>query len=118
MALVEPSLVHVYKPLQNYVGVGLGRVSELKRSQADLIPAGVHGYQSSATHVDPVTNLVHCADGTVVRGADLLLAPGARISLGCHTGCPGWTAGGTGLDLLPVGPAGPHHRDYHLRSGG
>jgi len=79
VALVEPSPVHVYKPLQNYVGVGLGEASELERFQADLIPAGVRWHQTSATRVDPATNSVHCADGTIVRGADLLLAPGARI---------------------------------------
>src|SRR5688572_1831113 len=44
VALVEPSPVHVYKPLQNYVGVGLGEISELERFQADLIPAGVRWY--------------------------------------------------------------------------
>jgi NADPH-dependent 2,4-dienoyl-CoA reductase/sulfur reductase-like enzyme len=80
VALVEPSPVHVYKPLQNYVGVGLGEISELERCQADLIPAGVRWYQTSATRVDPANDSVHCADGTVVRGADLLLAPGARIN--------------------------------------
>jgi hypothetical protein len=80
VALVEPSPVHVYKPLQNYVGVGLGEISELERFQADLIPAGVRWYQTSATRVDPANNSVQCADGTIVRGADLLLAPGARIN--------------------------------------
>ena len=79
VALVEPSPVHVYKPLQNYVGVGLGEISELERFQADLIPAGVHWYRTSATRVDAANDSVHCADGTMVRGADLLLAPGARI---------------------------------------
>src|SRR5688572_16360658 len=86
VALVEPSPVHVYKPLQNYVGVGLGEISELKRFQADLIPAGVHWYQTSATQVDAADGSVHCADGTVVRGADLLLAPGARIDWGAIPG--------------------------------
>ena len=79
VALVEPSPVHVYKPLQNYVGIGLAEISELERFQGDLIPAGVRWYQTSATRVDPATNSVQCADGTIVRGADLLLAPGARI---------------------------------------
>ena len=94
VALVEPSPMHVYKPLQNYVGVGLGKRSELERFQADLIPAGVRWYQTSATRVDPATNSVHCADGTIVRGADLLLAPGARIS---------WDAIPGALDGLQVG---------------
>jgi sulfide:quinone oxidoreductase len=102
VALVEPSPVHVYKPLQNYVGVGLGEISELERFQADLIPAGVRWYQTGATRVDPVNDSVHCADGTIIRGADLLLAPGATINWGRHTGCSGWTAGRTGMHNLPV----------------
>jgi NADPH-dependent 2,4-dienoyl-CoA reductase/sulfur reductase-like enzyme len=61
-------------------GSDWARSSELERCQADLIPAGVRWYQTSATRVDPANDSVHCADGTVVRGADLLLAPGARIN--------------------------------------
>lgn len=79
MALVEPSPVHVYKPLQNYVGVGLGDPAELTRPQADLIPAGVRWYRTSAVRVDPTTGTVHCSDGTVLIGADVLLAPGAVV---------------------------------------
>ena len=94
VALVEPSPVHVYKPLQNYVGVGLGKKSELERSQADLIPAGVRWHQTSATRVDPANNVVHCADGTMVRGADLLLAPGARINWDAIPGASDGLQGG------------------------
>jgi sulfide:quinone oxidoreductase len=94
VALVEPSPVHVYKPLQNYVGVGLSGRSELERSQAGLIPAGVRWYQTSATRVDPANNAVLCADGTVVRGADLLLAPGARIDWDAIPGAANGLRGG------------------------
>ncbi len=79
MALVEPSPVHVYKPLQNYVGVGLGQRAELTRPQADLIPAGVRWYRTSAVRVDPTTATVHCADGTVLIAGDVLMAPGAVV---------------------------------------
>ncbi len=79
VALVEPSPVHVYKPLQNYVGVGLGDRAELVRPQADLIPAGVRWYQTSAARVEPATGTVHCADGTALTGGDVLLAPGAMV---------------------------------------
>ena len=71
--------MHVYKPLQNYVGVGLGDLAELTRPQVDLIPAGVRWYQTSAARIDPSTNAVHCVDGTVLIGGDVLLAPGAVV---------------------------------------
>ncbi len=79
VALVEPSPVHVYKPLQNYVGVGVGRRSELTRPQADLIPDGVRWYRTGATRIVPETGTVECADGTSLSGADVVLAPGAEV---------------------------------------
>jgi NADPH-dependent 2,4-dienoyl-CoA reductase/sulfur reductase-like enzyme len=79
VALVEPATTHVYKPLQNYVGLGVGELKELTRPQATLIPPGVRWYRTSAVRVDPAAGVVHCADGSTVAGADLVLAPGAVI---------------------------------------
>lgn len=90
VALIEPSPVHVYKPLQNYVGLGLGSASELVRQQADLIPDGVRWYQTAVTRIHPGTGTVECADGSSVVGADLLLAPGAVID---WAALPGATEG-------------------------
>jgi NADPH-dependent 2,4-dienoyl-CoA reductase/sulfur reductase-like enzyme len=86
VALVEPSLLHVYKPLQNYVGLGLARPAELQRSQAELIPPGVHWYRTSVIRVDPDAATVQCADGRFVTGADVVLAPGAVIDWGSLPG--------------------------------
>ncbi|MDN5761037.1 MAG: NAD(P)/FAD-dependent oxidoreductase [Microlunatus sp.] len=90
VALVEPSAVHVYKPLQNYVGCGVARLSELTRSQAELIPKGVRWYRTSAVQVDGATGTVRCADGTILTGGDVLLAPGAVVDWG---GLPGAVEG-------------------------
>lgn len=90
VAIIEPSPVHVYKPLQNYVGTGLADPDELTRPQADLIPPGVRWYRTSAVRIDPATGTVHGADGTRVVGGDLLLAPGARPD---WDACPGAVAG-------------------------
>lgn len=79
VGLVEPSTRHVYKPLQNYVGLGLADPRELERPQADLIPEGVTWHRTAAVRIDPVTRVVTCADGSEVAGADVVLAPGMRI---------------------------------------
>ncbi|MFC7430637.1 MULTISPECIES: NAD(P)/FAD-dependent oxidoreductase [unclassified Agrococcus] len=79
VGLIEPSTRHVYKPLQNYVGLGLADARELERPQASLIPDGVTWHRTSAVHVDPVTRVVTCADGSEVAGADVVLAPGMVI---------------------------------------
>ena len=43
VALVEPSPVHVYKPLQNYVGVGLGEISSWSGSRPTSSRPGCAG---------------------------------------------------------------------------
>lgn len=79
VGLIEPAERHVYKPLQHYVGTGLADVDELSRPQASLIPDGVVWHRTAAVSIDPVQRIVRCADGSEVRGRDIVLAPGARI---------------------------------------
>ena len=80
VAVVEPSPVHVYKPLQNYVGarhrrrVGIGPpAGRSDPGWGALVPNG--GRRASTLR----PGRSHCADGTSLVGADLLLAPGAVI---------------------------------------
>ncbi len=79
VGLVEPSEVHVYKPLQNYVATGLAPAGSLAREQASLVPDGVRWHRAAAVHVDPERRRVLLDDGSALRYGDLLLAPGARI---------------------------------------
>jgi NADH dehydrogenase FAD-containing subunit len=97
IALVDPAVRHVYKPLQNYVGTGLARPASLSRPQASVIPSGVRWYQSAATRIDGDTREVQLADGTMLRGADVVVAcgavtdwdaiPGAVAALDAGTAC-------------------------------
>lgn len=79
VGLIEPAERHVYKPLQHYVGTGVAEQHELERPQASLMPDGVEWHRTAAVSVDPARMSVRCADGSEVRGRDILLAPGARI---------------------------------------
>ena len=63
VAVVEPSPVHVYKPLQNYVGVGLGKRSELERS---------HGQPASARETALKPLFLAC-DVTAVADGNALM---------------------------------------------
>lgn len=77
VALVDPALMHVYKPLQNYVGTGLAAPSTLTKPQADVMPEGVTWYRSAARRIDGGTRRIELADGTELRAADLVIACGA-----------------------------------------
>lgn len=79
VGLIEPAERHVYKPLQHYVGTGVADPDELVRPQASLVPDAVEWHRTAAVSVDPARMSVRCADGSEVRGRDILLAPGARI---------------------------------------
>lgn len=79
VGLIEPAERHVYKPLQHYVGTGIAAEHELSRPQASLVPDGVEWHRTAAVSIDPQRRVVRCADGSEVAGADILLAPGARV---------------------------------------
>ncbi len=97
VGLIEPAERHVYKPLQHYVGTGLASADELVREQASLIPDGVEWHRTAAVSIDPVLRAVRCADGSVVRGRDLVLAPGARIDWALLPGAERALADGTAI---------------------
>ena len=97
VGLIEPAERHVYKPLQHYVGTGLASADELVREQASLIPDGVEWHRTAAVSIDPVLRAVRCADGSVVRGRDLVLAPGARIDWSLLPGAERALADGTAI---------------------
>ncbi|QCR19008.1 NAD(P)/FAD-dependent oxidoreductase [Agrococcus sp. SGAir0287] len=79
VGLVEPSPRHVYKPLQNYVGLGLAHARELSRPQAHLVPDEVAWHRRAAVRIDPRSRVVTLEDGSEVAGADVVVATGARI---------------------------------------
>lgn len=97
VGLIEPSDRHIYKPLQHYVGTGLAAAHELERPQVSLIPSGVAWHRSAAVAIDPVRRIVRLADGSEVRGGDILLAPGARIDWDLIPGAAQALAEGTAI---------------------
>lgn len=97
VGLIEPAERHVYKPLQHYVGMGVASADELERPQASLIPKGVEWHRTAAVSIDPVLRAVRCADGSVVRGRDIVLAPGARIDWSLLPGAERALADGTAI---------------------
>ncbi|WP_306232303.1 NAD(P)/FAD-dependent oxidoreductase [Agrococcus beijingensis] len=97
VGLIEPSDRHVYKPLQHYVGTGLASPDELVRPQSSLIPDGVVWHRTAAVAIDPVRRSVRCADGSEVRGRDIVLAPGARIDWSRLPGAEQALADGTAI---------------------
>ncbi|WP_405217205.1 FAD-dependent oxidoreductase [Agrococcus sp. Ld7] len=106
VGLIEPADRHVYKPLQHYVGTGLADFDELARPQASLIPDGVAWHRTAAVSIDPVQRIVHCADGSKVRGRDILLAPGARIDWDLLPGAEAALAEGTAITTFVDGALG------------
>ncbi len=103
VGLVDPVEQHVYKPLQHYVGTGIARDDELSRPQASLIPDRVAWHRTAAVAIDPATRTVRCADGTVLGGADIVVAPGMRIDWTLLPGAERALASGDAVSTFDVG---------------
>lgn len=106
VALVDPAEQHVYQPLQHYVGTGIARDDELARPQASLVPEGVAWHRTAAVRIDPASRTVECADGSRVRGADIIVAPGMRVDWSRLPGAAAALESGAAVstfavDLLP-----------------
>ncbi|WP_413316452.1 FAD/NAD(P)-binding oxidoreductase [Agrococcus sp. 1P02AA] len=102
IALVDPVEQHVYKPLQHYVGTGIASPRELSRPQAPLVPAGVAWHRTAAVEIDPVQRIVRCADGTRLRAADILLAPGMQVDWARLPGAAHAIAAGTAVSTFAI----------------
>lgn len=114
VGLIEPAERHVYKPLQHYVGTGLADFDALSRPQASLVPDGVVWHRTEAVSIDPEQRVVRCADGSEVRGRDILLAPGARIDWDLLPGAEQALADGTAITTFVDGAL----RDARTRIAG
>ena len=76
VAVVTDQLVHVYRPLLNYVGAGEARMSALERSMRQVMPEGCTWIQDAVTSVDPEGSTVRTRSGQTLRYTTLVLAPG------------------------------------------
>lgn len=86
VAVLEPQLVHTYRPLLSYVGGGEATMDDAERTQRSVTPRGCTWLTSPAVAVDPAARTVRCADGTVLAYRDLILAAGLVPDAGALAG--------------------------------
>ena len=128
VAILEPSAEHYYQPGWTLVGGGVMRMEQTRRSEASLIPQGVHWIQAAATGFDPEANSVTTSEGQTLSYDVLVLAsglslrwdqiPGLREALGSHGVCSNYSkdfapytwqsiqafAGGNAVFTMPATP--------------
>ncbi|MEJ5913667.1 NAD(P)/FAD-dependent oxidoreductase [Pseudokineococcus sp. 1T1Z-3] len=78
VTLVEPSPVHRYRPLLNYVGVGEAPVSALERPMARVVPRGCRWVQDAVAAVDPGASTVTTGRGRRITYSTLVVCPGMQ----------------------------------------
>lgn len=76
VAVIEPQLVHTYRPLLSYVGGGEASLNNAERTQRSVMPSGCTWLRDSAVAVDPAGATVECASGDRFGYRDLVLATG------------------------------------------
>lgn len=101
VAILEPSGEHYYQPGWTLVGGGVMRLEQTRRSEASLIPQGVHWIQATATDFDPETNSVTTNEGETLSYDVLVLATGISLrwdqieglseALGSHGVCSNYS---------------------------
>jgi sulfide:quinone oxidoreductase len=79
VCLIDPAADHYYQPLWTLVGGGCAPAEESRRSQADVMPQGVHWIQDAVTEVDPDTQEVVTASGVHVGYDYLVMCPGIQL---------------------------------------
>ncbi len=79
VAVIDPSEYHYYQPLWTLVGGGCADVEPTRRSQASVMPKGVHWIRQAATEFDPDNNTVSTADGRTVGYDVLVVCPGIQL---------------------------------------
>ncbi|WP_336922418.1 FAD/NAD(P)-binding oxidoreductase [Aquipuribacter sp. SD81] len=76
VALVEPSPVHRYRPLLNYVGGGEATTADLERPMVDVVPDGVRWVRDAVDGVDLDARTVTTRRGRTLAWSRLVLCPG------------------------------------------
>ena len=80
VAIVEPSDTHDYQPFWTLVGGGVVPKEASRRSERDLIPAGVTWIRDRVTAFDPQANAVTLASGGRVSYRYLVVAIGLELA--------------------------------------
>lgn len=88
IAIIEPSEVHYYQPAFTLVGAGAYSLKKTRRSEAKLIPSGVHWIKDAAAGFDPANNTVRLAGGGTVTYDYLVVCPGLKLNWDGIKGLP------------------------------
>jgi sulfide:quinone oxidoreductase len=88
IAIIDPAERHYYQPLWTLVGGGCAPVQESVRSEAEVMPRGVHWVQKAATEIDPDAQTVGLDDGTSVGYDFLVVCPGIQLDWAKVGGLP------------------------------
>ncbi|WP_432562628.1 NAD(P)/FAD-dependent oxidoreductase [Kineococcus sp. SYSU DK003] len=102
VAIVEPSPVHRYRPLLNYVGTGHAAPPDVERPTGSVIPAGCRWIQDAVETVHAQARTVRTRRGADLTYGTLVLCPGMREDWAATPGLQdAYTAGWAGSTYVP-----------------
>ncbi|PRY13025.1 NAD(P)/FAD-dependent oxidoreductase [Kineococcus rhizosphaerae] len=102
VAIVEPSPVHRYRPLLNYVGAGQARPAAVERPTGSVIPDGCRWVQDAVEVVDAGRHAVRTRLGRTIGYGTLVVCPGLREDWDATPGLQdAYTAGWAGSTYVP-----------------
>ncbi|PPK90818.1 sulfide:quinone oxidoreductase [Kineococcus xinjiangensis] len=102
VAIIEPSPVHRYRPLLNYVGAGQATPAEVERPMSSVIPAGCRWVQDAVETVDAEARTVRTRRGASISYTTLVLCPGMREDWAATPGLQdAYSAGWAGSTYVP-----------------
>ena len=79
VAVIEPSDKHYYQPMWTLVGGGQASAVSTERPESSVMPKAATWIRKAAAAVDPETNTVSCADGSVYGYDVLVVCPGIQL---------------------------------------
>lgn len=82
IAIIEPSEKHYYQPAWTMVGGGFYDIKDTEKSEAEVMPEGVHWIKEAVTSFQPDNNTVTLASGIEVTYDYLIVAPGIQLNWG------------------------------------
>lgn len=79
IAVIDPSEKHYYQPLWTLVGGGCSKRETSERSEASVIPKGVHWIKDAVTTFDPDNNSLETSGGKTIGYDVLVVCPGIQL---------------------------------------
>lgn len=102
VVVLEPSPVHRYRPLLNYVGAGQATPADLERPTGSVLPDGCRWVQDAVDAVEPGTRTVRTRRGATIGYGTLVLCPGMREDWAATPGLQdAYSAGWAGSTYVP-----------------